>query len=384
MVNASLHSAPKDKNRPIDAYVVTECENEFTRAARRAAQAVYITVPDLFKDKTPVFVAYDLGALPSNVTLTGQSGGLPFAIALAKKLHTHDPGPVAATGEITGGDTGETIGPIKGIQAKLEAAGQVLPVGGWVIYPKANDREIPGQLRKALLKKGLRLRAVSSVKEALTALFTHIDTKRKKRFEPKRRLKTLIITLMILFFGLVLIWYWKNEPHLPDSGSRPIETLIPQREEEDTNSYKVPKPEPSVPQQPIQRPGILIDKPVEIDLEGNTILSRSIAELMANRLSNILEKRAAKNKASFRLSGRIDMVKITEKMDAGAGGLRSDITITINELKLKTDLREISFPALSVRVKGIGSARTLVPQTVNVLLKRLTDAVAVEKTRRQS
>ena len=386
LVSATVRPAPKDNKRPIDAYIVTECHIEFTRAAQMAAETILNTARDLMHNKTPAIVAYSYGLneLAYGSSFDGRSGGLPFAIALAKKLHTLDPGPVAATGEITGGDLGGTIGPIKGIQSKLEAAGQVLPDGGWVIYPKANDREISDQLRKTLLKKGLRLRAVSSVQEALTAIFTHIDTKRKKGVEPKRRFKTLIIALTILFCGLALIGYWKNKPRSPVSGPKHMETLTPQPQKEDTNSYKVPKPEPGVPRQPVQRSGISIDKPVEINLTGNTILSRSIAELMTSRLSNMLEKRAVKNKVSIHLSGRIDMVKITEKMDAEAGGLHSDITIKINDLKLKTDIREKTFPALTVSVKGIGSARTLVPKTVNVLLKRLTDEVAAEKRRRQS
>ena len=368
LVSATVRPAPKDNKRPIDAYIVTECHIEFTRAAQMAAETILNTARDLMHNKTPAIVAYSYGLneLAYGSSFDGRSGGLPFAIALAKKLHTLDPGPVAATGEITGGDLGGTIGPIKGIQSKLEAAGQVLPDGGWVIYPKANDREISDQLRKTLLKKGLRLRAVSSVQEALTAIYTHLDTKCKKGVEPKRRFKTLILALTILFCGLALIGYWKNKPRPPDSGSKPIETL------------------PIVPQGPILSPEISIDKPVEIDLTGNTILSRSIAELMTSRLSNILEKKAAKNKVSIHLSGRIDMVKIIETMDSETGGLRSDITITINDLKLKTDIREKIFPALTVRVKGIGSARTLVPKTVNVLLKRLTDEVAAEKRRRQS
>ena len=368
LVSATVRPAPKDNKRPIDAYIVMECHIEFTRAAQMAAETILNTARDLLQNKTPAIVAYSYGLneLAYGSSFDGRSGGLAFAIALAKKLHKLDPGPVAATGEITGGDFGGTIGPIKGIQSKLEAAGQVLPVGGWVIYPKPNDREISDPLRKTLLKKGLRLRAVSSVQEALTVIYSHIDTKRKKGVEPKRRFKTFIIALTILFCGLAFIGYWKNMRRSPVSGPKHIETL------------------PRVPQQPIQRPEISIDRPVEINLAGNTILSRSIAELMTSRLSNILEKRAAKNKVSIHLSGRIDMVKITEKMDAEAGGLRSDITITINDFKLKTGIREKTFPALTVRVKGIGSARTLVPKTVNVLLKRLTDEVAADKRRRQS
>jgi hypothetical protein len=386
LVSATVRPAPKDNKRPIDAYIVTECNIEFTRAAQLAAEAILNTAGDLLHSNTPAIVAYSYGLneLAYGSSFDGRSGGLAFAVALAKKLHTLDPGPVAATGEITGGDFGGTVGPIKGIQAKLEAAGQVLPVGGWVIYPKANDREISDRLRQALLKKGLRLRAVSSVQEALTAIFTHIDTKRKKGVGPKKRFKTLIIALTILFCGLALFGYWKNMQRSHSSGPKHLETLAPQPPKADTNSYKVPEAEPGNPQQPLQNPEISIDRPVEINLSGNTILSRSIAELMTSRLSNILEKRTAQNNIRIHLSGRIDMVKIIEKMDAKAGALRSDMTITINDLKLMTGIREKTFPALTVRVKGIGSARTLVPKTVNVLLKRLTDEVAAEKRRRHS
>ena len=146
MVDLSLYSPSKDKTRPIDAYVVTECEGDFTGSARRAAETVYNVLREHGVEIDPVVVGYDLQGLPGGRKVMGESGGLAFAIALGKRVYDQDPGPVAATGEVKSGHGGGPLGAVKGIEAKIEAAGRLMSENGWVFYPKDNDREIPDEL----------------------------------------------------------------------------------------------------------------------------------------------------------------------------------------------------------------------------------------------
>ena len=98
VVDLSLYSPAGDRTRPIDAYVVTACEGDFTGSARRAAETVYDLLRRQGVEMNPVVVGYDLQGLPCGRQVMGESGGLAFAIALAKRIHNRDPGPVAATG----------------------------------------------------------------------------------------------------------------------------------------------------------------------------------------------------------------------------------------------------------------------------------------------
>lgn len=170
-VDLSLHRAAGDQSRPIDAYVVTEYEGEFTRAARRAAEAVYHAALASGEAACAMVVGYDLQGLPAGCPVTGESGGLAFAVALGKRLLKQDPGPVAATGEVRSGHDGGPIGAVLGITEKLAAAGRLLPAGGWVLYPRDNDGDIPDDLKASLEQNGLKLHPVSRVSEALALVF---------------------------------------------------------------------------------------------------------------------------------------------------------------------------------------------------------------------
>ena len=198
MVDLSLYSPSRDKTRPIDAYVVTECEGDFTGSARRAAETVYNVLREHGADIDPVVVGYDLQGLPGGRKVMGESGGLAFAIALAKTLYDRDPGPVAATGEVKSGHGGGPVGPVKGIRAKMEAAGRLVPENGWVFYPKENHREIPDELRTSLVGKGLRLQPVSSVAEALGLLFDAPASQPKKARPPVRPRRSVLKNPLVL------------------------------------------------------------------------------------------------------------------------------------------------------------------------------------------
>jgi hypothetical protein len=167
-VDLSLFSAPRESTRPIDAYVVAEVSGTVNYCARRAAGAVYDVVQRYCPEIEPVVAGFDFSA---NTAVAGESAGLAFAIALAKRLLAKDPGPVAATGIVESSHNGGPVKAVGGINAKLKAAGMVLPPGGWVVYPRENENEVSPKLINRLKSKGLKICPVSSIAEAINILF---------------------------------------------------------------------------------------------------------------------------------------------------------------------------------------------------------------------
>jgi hypothetical protein len=79
---------------------------------------------------------------------------LAFAVALAKRLLNKDPGPVAATGIVESSHNGGPIKRVRGIEAKLEAAGiSYLPEDGFFIPKKMKMKYLWNCNR--LISKGL-------------------------------------------------------------------------------------------------------------------------------------------------------------------------------------------------------------------------------------
>ena len=162
-VALSLYSAPKGQNRPVDAYVVTECEGNFTGSARRAAETVYGLAQKRLPRIEPMVVGFDIqGISPGTSPVTGESGGLAFAIALAGKLFQNNPGPVAATGVIVNSGGDGPIGRVDGIAAKLTAAANRLPEHGRILYPAENSGDVPESVFTLAKQRQISLHPVSS------------------------------------------------------------------------------------------------------------------------------------------------------------------------------------------------------------------------------
>ncbi len=244
VVGLSLYSPARQSLRPIDAFIMTEVEGTVTRSARRAAGAVYEAVSRLRKDLRPVVAGFDF-ACPTPVA--GESGGLAFAVALAKMLMQKDPGPVAATGIVQSSHNGGPVKGIRGIEEKLEAAAVVLSSGGWVLYPSENDDEVSPQLRKRLIDEGLRLCPVGSVVEAIDILFESekqasqeqsekraAKSERKSPENKKARRNRIFTPIYILFLFLLLfasatMALWKNK--WIDTAPAAVETTVPSETE---------------------------------------------------------------------------------------------------------------------------------------------------------
>lgn len=368
LVHASLHSAGKDRGRPVDGYVVTEGQGDFTRSARRAAQAVYAYAKKYFPAGGPVSVAYDLEGLSSGVTLAGESAGLAFAIALAKKIYNDNPGPVAATGEIIGGADSETVGPVRGIEAKLEAALSVLPEGGWIFCPKSNEAEINDTLRKRINEKGLKLIAVSNVSEAIDALFPSMETQKQR--------KGLWIGISIALLCTAVagaFWFKDQYPSVINETVSTVTTTTNTPPQVTSTTVTTPQviSVPTTVKEPVDK------KPVTITLKGDTFFTQNLARRLTDRLAAYLKQ--LHPEAVLTMSGAISTEKITEETDSVTGSLKTEVGVVVKDLMLDVDGQIKSFDQLSVHIKGTGSAASLTPAAVDRLFEGISDRISNRK-----
>lgn len=304
-VELGLYSAAENATRPIDAYIVAECEGDFTKAARRAADSVY----HIFKDKydtKPQIVGYDLETGEGH-SLTGGSGGLSFAIALAKALYIgEDPGPVAATGEI---HTRGEIKSVNGFISKANAAMTILPSGGYFFYPEGNHKEITAAIEKMAKSKNIILLPVSSVSQTLDTLFKW--HKPCPTNGPQNSPVPLFACLMALI--IILITYLAVSKH----NKQPAETAY-QSDKINTVLKKIPTPKILTPQNEKRPPAIThqstatkkisirkpsmktvdkktvpaptnVDRFVLIDFRGATESEQTMAKMLTKSLQEYME-----------------------------------------------------------------------------------------------
>jgi len=177
----SAHLTPEGNSRPIEAYLTLECDRSFSRAALRGAETAYTWAQGKLFKLSPQIISYDLLGLSNDRGVTGESGGLAFALALATHLYGDNERPIAATGEIVASPDGGPVTSIQGINAKLAAAITLLPDDGLIFYPKENDFEVSTKVQQRAQTKGVTLHAVESVEQALSLLFpeSSLITKRK-------------------------------------------------------------------------------------------------------------------------------------------------------------------------------------------------------------
>jgi WD40 repeat protein len=117
------------------------------------------------------------GALSASVT--GRSSELLFGLEVFLNVARRDrliglQGPAfAATGTL---DVEGNVGSVEGVPAKIAAAiDSNLPAGSFVFYPRANDAEVTPDLRQHCVARGLILKPVDQLEEALIALGVTIN-----------------------------------------------------------------------------------------------------------------------------------------------------------------------------------------------------------------
>ncbi len=379
-VNLDFYPPPKETNRPIDAYVVTESAGNFTRSARRAAEAVYGILRQRCPDMQAGVVGYDLhGFSNSN---TGDSGGLAFAIALAKRLLKQDPGPVAATGEIVSGHDGGQVGPIKGITAKLEAAGKLTPSGGWILYPKANGKEVPEQLQKTLAAKGVQLHPVASVAEALALLFGW-DTPAavEPPVEPQGKSGStwtwpaaLVLIALTIFFGFKYLRDSGNETPPPAPVVIQPDNPATVQESPELAASIAPEPLVTTPAGPA----------LTINFSGNTSLATELAQTLTSNLRDSLDNNEVGQTGTI-LSGRVVIKRIIEETLAGQDKVSAILTVSLEDLVIANgDGIPKNFPVIQEEIQGKGQVETLLNQTAVVLSEEVLKIIFSRKTGRDT
>jgi len=381
-VDLSLYAPPRDRTRPVDAYVVTECEGDFTGSARRAAETVYNILRRHGSEMEPVVVGYDLQGLPGGRPVTGESGGLAFAIALARRVLEQDPGPVAATGEIMSGHGGGPVGPVKGIQAKLQAAGRLAPQNGWVFYPQENDREISDDLRTLLIEKGLRLRPVSSVAEALDHLFTFpaLFPKHASSAVRARRSRTpeLLILLLTAAVALLLARIHGWPPFVREISRVGTEVTREQVPAAATDPGEITGDSGRVSGS-MSRPDQGRDPRLDVRLSAETWIGKKLAQLTAKELESLLKKDAKDRSTPIQISGQVVISNRMENHSDTTGQTTARMTVSIKGLTVKGSDTIRPPRELRLSVKGNGTAKSLLPQAASALAREIVKAPATQE-----
>ncbi|MGH8556743.1 MAG: hypothetical protein ACRESZ_04640 [Methylococcales bacterium] len=129
----------------------------------------------------------------------GHSGDLLFALAviIAAMPKAGDYPPFAATGIL---NQDGRVQSVEGIPAKLHAALAVVPAGGRIFYPLANDPEIGAVLRKTALANKIELIPVERLDEAVSVHFG-ITVEKAWIGPPYRRLESFTAQDRRIFFG---------------------------------------------------------------------------------------------------------------------------------------------------------------------------------------
>jgi hypothetical protein len=380
-VDLSLYSSPSGKARPIDAYIVTECEGDFTSSARRAAEAVYGILGKNYSSLHPLVVGYDLQGLPAGRPVSGESGGLAFAIALAKRLIEHDPGPVAATGEVKGSHGGGPVGAVKGLTSKITTAARLIPAGGWVLYPKDNDAAISEELRSSLTEKGIKLRAVSSVADAISLLFELPNPGSEVEIQSRKsRWPFLLVTLMMVLLTIGVFAFMRANNWPPFSAD-----TLPALEEKNHAhiSAALKKGEPAGHKNAIDQPtsttpkGNSITK-LEIDFPGSTLLASKLGQLTHERVTSFLKNGTVNSPGYARVGGRVVILNISEDPVNHAGEIRSEMTVALKGLSHDNGKDIRTFPELTVNISGKGPVHSLLPQVASALTEETIKALVKE------
>ncbi|MEA3465689.1 MAG: S16 family serine protease [Thermodesulfobacteriota bacterium] len=195
-----------DADKPISVYLTGSGQHVFQEAAHRAAYSVYAWAEHCGQRLQPCYVGLDLAGVGSG-SLVGDSGGVAFAVALAKRLFNKDPGLVVATGRLLAEGK---IAAIDGLAEKIMAATRQLPAGGWFLFPEENfadvsDRAEVEELLDALKLSGCHVHAVSSVAETLALLFCEHEGRQPATVKNKKTWHVSRTVLLFVFLACVIV-----------------------------------------------------------------------------------------------------------------------------------------------------------------------------------
>jgi hypothetical protein len=203
-VDCSLHTAPAGHPKPVDAYLLTEHEGDFTIAARKAVHAVFACAEKrgLYQHQGPVIAGFDLSERVNlDAGLAGQSGGLCFALCFAEKLLKKDIGNIAATGVI---EADGKIGKVKGIETKLKIAADLVQAQGMIFFPEKNLSDMSQDLKDFLKEKKIKAFPVADIDQVFDILFKKEEPFVKKSFLNK----SIVFVVLLVIAGIVSMMAW--------------------------------------------------------------------------------------------------------------------------------------------------------------------------------
>jgi len=155
-----------DPSEPVQGFFVLDGGRGFSLAAKRAAVRVYSVLKNQGLSVPKYSAMFDLlmESTQDLMSVSGQSGGLVFALTLASEITGKSRGSVAATGII---EADGAIGKVlqADLDAKIEAACRALSRGGVLICPQ--DNQISDEIKEKLEGKGIELIQVATVAQAL-------------------------------------------------------------------------------------------------------------------------------------------------------------------------------------------------------------------------
>lgn len=236
-VKCSLHNPPAGHPKPVDGYLVTEHDGDFTIAARKAVHALYNHLIHRGIKTSPIIAGFDLSERTRmDSGLTGQSGGLSFVISFARKILALEFGHIAATGVIA---SDGKITAVKGVETKLSTAVEIVGDNGIIFLPRENEVLVTPRMKEQVSKKGIRLIMVEHIAEVLDVLLENKDIPKKKE------LKWVVLIIFAMLLAGWIAWIYLSELIFPVPGLTPAtEMTLEPKTDAKTVSQKSEEPAP--------------------------------------------------------------------------------------------------------------------------------------------
>ncbi len=204
-IHINSYPAPPGSIRPINSYLLTDCDGDCEEATRRAVECAWQFSHGIQKNLTSQVLGFDLKGRKPGSPVVGGSGGLALAIAAFAKINSSQFLPIAATGILPSTELHAPLLEVQGIIPKLEAALILVPEGGLVFYPERNDYEIPEDLKAAFQNRSIVLKSITSVQDAF--LFLQGVIREKPRQIIRKKNHWFMIISVIVTFLLATVFY---------------------------------------------------------------------------------------------------------------------------------------------------------------------------------
>ena len=367
-IELSLYDPAADRNRPITAYIVSDVGNDVARSASRAAETVFKIAHARKLAPPPTVAGFDLQGLTGGSQIAGHSSGLSLALALAKRLWPkNDPGPIAATGEISSSGSGGLIQKISEIEAKAGAALKLLNNGGNFFYPTDNDSEISSELKKRLKDNGIKLCPVNCVNNALSIAFPEIFSpvsetpttdKPPTEFAATAAMPTNKnchnLKFMLAAAGLILL------------------TLAGSLYMARNNPLTTPQTTPETPK--IVKPAQTATPPMQplnITITGNSNLTKILAQRTNSRLKAFLDSDRKRFRNLEAVNGQIKILSIKERWSDKDNSLNVNISAAINGRVTLKNTTQYKFELKPVISSGPKSVQQQLTNVATLLVEQI-------------